>query len=152
MKNKALYGALLILGLIALSGCVSQKNYANGEFTTTEGNSYYTTPAVTINDPELKKADTEIKPILEETFGGAKPVSVLNLQSGKVIVYLLPRKITQSDYKQLTNEIINQGYNITVQNADNESFGFVMMKDDFGLLVGGNFNKDKISVSVINLT
>ncbi len=139
---------LLILGLITLSGCVSQKTYS----VTTEGHSYYTTPSVNINDPELKKADAEIKPILEETFGGAKPVSVLNLQSGKIIVYLLPRKITQSDYKQLTEEIINQGYNITVQNADNESFGFVMVKNDFGLLVGGNFDQDKISVSVINST
>ncbi len=146
MKNKVLYGALLILGLIALSGCISQK------VTTTEGNTYYTTTTITINDPELKKADAEIKPILEETFGGAKPISVLNLQSGKIIVYLLPRKITQSDYKQLINEIINQGYNITVQNSDNQSFGFVMVKNDFGLLVGGDFNKDKISVSVINLT
>ena len=147
--------AIAIIGLISLSGCVTQKTYTiphtNGTTITTtdNGNGYSTTTGITLTDQRAKQLDETFRPVLTKVFGGAKPTSVLNAQTGISVIYTLPKKATQSDYNNLVTEVKNIGFNITMQSTTSESYGFIAVSNTTSYLFGGNYGEDKISISAM---
>ena len=150
--------AITIIGLISLSGCVTQKTYTiphtNGTTittTTSNGNSYSTTTGITLTDQRAKQLDETFRPVLTKVFGGAKPTSVINAKGGISVVYILPKKATQGDYNKLVTEVKNIGFNITMQSTTSESYGFIAISNTTSYLFGGNYGKDKISISAMQM-
>ncbi len=156
MKNALIFGGFLIALLISLSGCLtpSVKTYSTSgkSLTTSNGPTYESTPEVPLKDPMAVKANEIVKPILKTVFGDAKVTSVYKNYEGILLVYTLPRKVTQEDYSKLIDEVNKNGYNVTLQNVNDKSFGFTIVANDTGILFGGKFDDNRISVTTFPLS
>ncbi len=163
MRKTVYLGVILaMLGVVAICGCVGgaskqQETYygPQGESATVAmGATYDEIQDITPTNPIAQHANSVLKPILEEVFGGAKLMTVMAASQAPNSVgleYIIPRNSTQEDCQTLSSIVQNRGYttyNWSAQSQEGDSCTVSFIEGSYVYIVTVELDKDDILVSV----